>query len=85
MIYDSDIASLISKWEIRLKETSNVRDYKDALSECINELHEVLEDSIIEEAESWFKNRTPEELEDYFCSMEADNYNSTIEAHERTA
>lgn len=49
MIYVSDLQQLVSVWTERLGNNSQPSSYKDALSECIYELNNLISTSILEE------------------------------------
>lgn len=74
MIYISDLQQLSNSWTERLGNSAQPLPYRDALSECIYELNNLISKSIKEEF-------------DYhdFLEMQADEYLSSIDAHERAA
>lgn len=75
MITVSDIQQLIASWEERLDTSFQPSSYKDALSECIYELNQLITSSIDEELS----------YQEYLDSWAADDYLSTMEAHEQIA
>lgn len=74
MITISDLQQLTVKWTERMNNPSQPFSYKIALSECIFDLNRLISHSIEEELT----------YED-FLQAEADNYLSSIEAHENAA
>jgi len=78
MIYISDIQQLADKWTERMNNPAQSFDYRNALSECIYELNQLINHSILDEL-------TEEDASDYLHSQEADDYLSTMEAHEPAA
>ena len=74
MIYVSDLQHLISQWTDRMRNHAHPSSYRDAISECIYELSKVINSSIEEELS----------YQD-FLSQQADDYLSTMEAHEPAA
>ena len=75
MIYASDLQKVVSLWLERMGNQSQPFEYRNALNECIDDLNQVIEKSIEEELD--YK----EALE----SWEADEFLSSIEAHEAVA
>ena len=71
MLYLSDLQALIKSWTERLDSPAQPLFYKDALSECIYELNQVINKALLDEMT----------YEDYL-SQEADSYLASIEAHE---
>lgn len=74
MLYDSDINGLLSQWEARLNcpESDDSPSYKDALRDCIYDVKSIIDADFTEEI-----------LErEAFEQQLADNYLSTIEAHD---
>lgn len=65
MVYVSDISPLLHDWQERLKNSGNDNSYNIALSECINDLENTLDKSVLHEGQSisfkdkqngqWFK------------------------------
>lgn len=74
MITISDLQNLITKWQERVSNPSQPFAYVNGVSECIYDLNQLISHSIQEELS----------YEDYL-SMEADNYLSSMEAHEHIA
>jgi hypothetical protein len=71
MIYTNDLQKLSDSWKERLSSNTQPSSYKDALSECIYELDNLICRSIeeefsyknfLEEADSHYSNIEPEEL-----------------------
>lgn len=75
MIYISDLQQLLSQWQERAKSDSQPTFYKDALNDCVYELNSLIEKSVLEDAD----------YEDMLEEIEADNYLSSVEAHESFA
>lgn len=75
MVYINDLQQLVSVWLDRLDNPAQSSDYRDALSECIYDLNNLIESMINEEFSA----------KEVFDSMAADDYLSTIEAHEVAA
>lgn len=75
MIYISDLQNLVSSWLERLGDSSQPLPYRDALNECIYDLNNLIDHSLIEEAD----------YQDMLESWNADNYLSSLEAHEAVA
>lgn len=74
MITVSDCQQLINKWEERLQSPLHSFDYRNALSECIDELNHLIGHSIEEELS----------YQDYL-DMEADSYLSAMKDYEEIA
>lgn len=72
MIYTSDLQQLVSAWKERATSAAQPTSYKDALNECIYDLDQLVDNSIIEEID----------YQDMVDSWEADTYLSSMEAHE---
>lgn len=75
MITVSDMQQLLASWTERLNTSFQPSPYKDALSECIYELNQLITHSIDEELS----------YQEYLDSWTADDYLSTMEAHEQIA
>ena len=75
MICVSDLQQLISSWQERMGKQTHPLEYKNALSECIYDLNQLINHSIEEELD----------YKEMLDSWEADNYLSSIEAHEAVA
>ena len=75
MVYISDLQQLLSQWQERAKSGSQPTFYKDALNDCVYELNSLIEKSVLEDAD----------YEDMLEEIEADNYLSSVEAHESFA
>lgn len=74
MIYVNELQQLLAGWNERLNNPVQSSSYKDALSDCIYDLNQLINHSIEEEFD--YKD---------FLACEADAYLSTIEAHEAAA
>ena len=85
MLYDSEIYGLLSKWEGLYATTTESASYKDALNDCIYDLKSLMDIHVQEETDAFIRNLPPEELYQLFLEQEADNYLSTMEAHETAA
>lgn len=75
MITISDIQQLIASWTERRDTSFQPSPYKDAISECIYELNQLIAHSIDEELS----------YQEYLDSWTADDYLSAMEAHEQIA
>lgn len=75
MIYISDIQQLADKWADRMNNPTQSFDYKNALSECIYELNQLIGKTLCEAM-------TEQDAIDSILSQEADNYLSSMEAHD---
>ena len=75
MICVSDLQQLISSWQERMSKQAHPFEYKNALSECIYDLNQLINHSIEEELD----------YKEMLDSWEADNYLSSIGAHEAVA
>lgn len=84
-ISDKAAQSLLSQWRERLSKDYD-RSYKDGLNDCIYDLQQLLsmslefypDDIIYESGDPMLY----ENMEDYFNSLEADGYLSSLAAHE---
>lgn len=74
MITVYDCQQIVNKWTERAQNPLHSFDYKNALSECINELNQLISHSIEEELS----------YQDYL-DMEADSYLSAMKNYEETA
>lgn len=72
MISISDVQQLADKWTERMNNPSQSFDYKTALSECIYELNQLINRTLLDEL-------IEEEARDYLLSQEADEYLSSEE------
>lgn len=74
MAIESDIISLLSQWRSRLSSTDNNMDYKCALSECIYDLQNLLNESLDyqEYVQKMIESLPSEEIEEYLFNQEAD-------------
>lgn len=77
--------SLLSQWRERLSKDYD-RSYKDGLNDCIYDLQQLLSMSLeFYPDDILYESGDPmlyENMEDYFNSLEADGYLSSIAAHE---
>ena len=84
-ITNQQAQDLLSQWKERLAQDYD-RSYKDGLNDCIYELENLLtmsldffpDDIVWESGDPMLY----ENMEDYFNSLEADGYLSSIAAHE---
>ena len=77
MIYISDLQRLTKSWQERIDTTAYPSSYKDGVMECIYELNQFIERSILNQF-------TGEEARQYMIEHEAD-YLSSEENHYATA
>lgn len=75
MVYINDLQQIVSIWLERVKNPSQPFEYKNALNECIDDLNSLIEKSIEEEID----------YKDALESWEADEFLSSMEAHEAVA
>jgi hypothetical protein len=78
MIYISDIQQLADKWTERMNNPAQSFDYKNALSECIYDLNQLINKTLLDEL-------TEEEARQYLLEQEADSYLSSEENYYATA
>ena len=74
MIYISDVQQLADKWTERMNNPTQSFDYQNALSECIYELNQLVNKTLLDEM-------TEEDAREYILSQEADAYLSSEEAY----
>lgn len=76
MAIESNIISLLSQWRNRLGTTDNNLDYKSALSECIYDLQNLLNESMDyqEYIQGLIENLPSEEIKEYLFNQEADEH-----------
>ena len=74
MIYISDLQQLADKWTGRMNNPAQSFEYKNALSECIYELNQLIDRTLLDEM-------TEEDAREYILSQEADAYISSEEAY----
>ena len=74
MIYISDVQQLADKWTERMNNPTQSFDYRNALSECIYELNQLINKALLDEM-------TEEDARDYILQQEADSYLSSEEAY----
>lgn len=72
MIAISDLQQLTVKWTERMDNPSQPFSYKIALSECIYELNQLINKTLLDEM-------TEEDARDYILTQEADSYLSSEE------
>ena len=75
MICISDLQQLMTSWQERIDNQTYPFEYRNALSECVYDLNKLINHSIEEELD----------YKDMLDSWEADNYLSSMEAHEAVA
>ena len=78
MIYISDIQQLADKWTERMNNPTQSFDYRNALSECVYELNQLINKTLLDQM-------TEEDARDYILSQEADSYISCEENYYATA
>lgn len=78
MIYISDIQQLADKWTERMNNPTQSFDYKNAISECIYELNQLINKTLLDEL-------TEEDARQYLLEQEADSYLSSEENYYATA
>lgn len=78
MVYISDLQKLIGTWMERINNPVHSLSYKDAISDCIYELNEIVNKAVIDQLDY-------ESMLDYIHNNEADIYLSSAEAHERVS
>lgn len=78
MIYINDIQQLADKWTERMNNPAQSFDYRNALSECIYELNQLVNKALLDEM-------TEEDAREYMLSQEADDYLSSEENYYATA
>ena len=64
MVYISDLQPLINSWQERLHNQYQPTPYKDALSECIYDLNQCINNSIdrMTEEDAFFANLEPDDF-----------------------
>lgn len=72
MIYINDVQQLADKWTERMNNPYQSLEYKDALSECIYELNQLINKTLLDEL-------TEEDARQYLLEQEADSYLSSEE------
>lgn len=78
MIYISDIQQLADKWTERMNNPTQSFDYKNAISECIYDLNQLINKTLLDEL-------TEEDARQYLLEQEADSYLSSEENYYATA
>ncbi len=71
MVTIADLQQLISGWSERLSSQSQPSAYKDALSECIYDLNQLINHSIEEELA--YRDML-HEADEYFSNLEPEDY-----------
>lgn len=86
-ILENRIDSLLSSWRRRLENGIQSDDYKCAVSECIYELAELLDESEREEdyLQDILSDLPSKEVEQWLLSQEADSQSQTPHPHESAA
>ena len=74
MIYISDVQQLADKWTERMNNPTQSFDYKNALSECIYELNQLINRTLLDEM-------TEEDARQHMLEQEADSYLSCEESY----
>ena len=72
MIYINDLQQLTDKWTERMNNPAQSFEYKNALSECIYDLNQLINKTLLDEL-------TEEDARDYILSQQADSYLSSEE------
>ena len=78
MIYINDLQQLADKWTERMNNPAQSFEYKNALSECIYDLNQLINKTLLDEL-------TEEEARQYLLEQEADSYLSSEENYYATA
>jgi len=78
MIYISDIQQLADKWTERMNNPAQSFDYRNALSECVYDLNQLINKTLLDQM-------TEEDARGYILSQEADSYISCEENYYATA
>ena len=78
MIYISDIQQLADKWTERMNNPAQSFDYRNALSECVYDLNQLINKTLLDQM-------TEEDARDYILSQEADAYLSIENDYYATA
>ena len=72
MIYTSDLQQLINNWQERVDTTAHSQLYKDGVMDCIYELNQLINKTLLDEM-------TEEDARQYLLEQEADSYLSSEE------
>ena len=72
MIYINDIQQLSDKWTERMNNPAQSFDYRNALSECIYDLNQLINKTLLDQM-------TEEDAVQYMLEQEADSYLSSEE------
>jgi hypothetical protein len=72
MIYVNDVQQLADKWTERMNNPTQSFDYKTALSECIYDLNQLINKTLLDEL-------TEEDARQYLLEQDADSYLSSEE------
>ena len=78
MIYVNDVQQLADKWTERMNNPTQSFDYKTALSECIYDLNQLINKTLLDEL-------TEEDARQYLLEQDADSYLSSEENYYATA
>lgn len=84
MIQESSITTLFSQWQSLISSPDCPEEYRSAVLNCIHDLQQLItsgEDSLGQ----YLSSLPSKEVEEYLLQQEADDYLSTIEAHEPAA
>jgi len=78
MIYISDIQQLADKWTDRMNNPAQSFEYKNALSECIYELNQLVNKTLLDEmTEEDAKQDLLKQADDYFSNLEPEEFYAT--------
>ena len=78
MIYINDIQQLADKWTERMNNPTQSFEYKNALSECIYELNQLINKTLIDElTEKDAEQDLLQQAADYFSNLEPEDYYAT--------
>ena len=78
MIYISDIQQLANKWTERMNNPAQSFEYKNALSECIYELNQLISKTLLDEmTEEDAEQDLLQQAADYFSNLEPEDYYAT--------
>ena len=72
MIYISDVQQLADKWTERMNNPTQSFEYKNALAECVYDLNQLINKTLLDEL-------TEEDARQYLLEQEADSYLSSEE------
>lgn len=78
MIYISDVQQLADKWTKRMNNPTQSFDYKNALSECIYELNQLINKTLLDEmTEEDARQYMLEQEAGYYANLEPEDYYAT--------